>query len=256
MNFDQIKEFAKQSSTPVDRERGVIREFLQSKFISILYGFSKATKLSFVGGTSLRLLRDLPRFSEDLDFDNLGLSGDEIGVLVSDVVKRFDSEGIKTELKTSIKEYKTYFELRFPDLLHQLGISTNPKEKVMIKVDYANLWKGQVTEGVLFNRYGFIASVLTNTMDQLLVQKLTAYAKRPRTQARDLYDIVWLYSQGARLDGAFMVKNNITDVTDIARERLEDEGVTSGLRERLKPFLFGIGELNKLDLVGEVLKKL
>ena len=41
----------------------------------------------FVGGTSLRLLRNLNRFSEDLDFDNWGLSNKQITDLVNEAVK-------------------------------------------------------------------------------------------------------------------------------------------------------------------------
>jgi predicted nucleotidyltransferase component of viral defense system len=59
---------------PADKKRALIREYLQSKILYCLYEQKEANRLSFIGGTSLRILRGLDRFSEDLDFDNLGLS--------------------------------------------------------------------------------------------------------------------------------------------------------------------------------------
>lgn len=254
--FEQIRQFASQLNTPVGRERAILREFLQSKFISTLYEYPNSNSLSFIGGTSLRLLHNLPRFSEDLDFDNLGLKDSEIKKLVSDVVGRFENEGTEIELKASIKEHKTYFEVKFPDLLYRFNISTNPREKLMIKVDYSDSWKGQKTETILFSKYGFIANVVTNPPNQLLVQKLTAYVNRAQTQGRDLYDIVWLYSQGARLDPAFMKENGLLDLIGKAKEKFAKEGASRQVKERLSPFLFREGEIKKLDLVGSVLNEL
>ncbi|MBW6441481.1 nucleotidyl transferase AbiEii/AbiGii toxin family protein [Patescibacteria group bacterium] len=255
-NFDQILQFAKQNSIPVDRKRGVIREYLQSKFISIFYSLSGSEKMSFVGGSSLRLLRNLNRFSEDLDFDNLGLSNKEVISLVTDVVNRFHKEGFNLELREQITEGKTYFDLRFPNLLKDLKISTDPREKLMIKFDYTNNWVGQVTELVLFNKYGFIENVVANKLDQTMVQKLTAYVKRKKTQPRDIYDIVWLYSQGVGFDSSFAKKNKVQNVIKEALKKFKDEGIPRTFGTKINPFLFDSVDLRKLDLFGDVLEEL
>src|SRR3989344_5874382 len=98
-NFPQILEFAKSANLPLEKKRAIIREYLQTKILTIIYQQPLAKKLSFVGGTSLRLLRNLNRFSEDLDFDNLGLSNNEVTELVHEVVRRFQSEGLTIELR-------------------------------------------------------------------------------------------------------------------------------------------------------------
>ncbi len=255
-NFDQIMEFAKKTGTPELKKRGIVREFLQTKFLRLLYKNSLAKKLSFVGGTSLRLLRGLDRFSEDLDFDNLGLSNKKIVELVEGVVDKFLKENVKVELKKNIKDEKTYFELRFPKLLYDLKISSNPKEKLMIKIDYSNIWKDQETEVVLLDRYGLMENIVTNNLDQMLVQKLTAFTRRNRVQPRDIYDIVWLYSLGARLDKGFMNKNGLEDLVKQARKRLKKRGVKEGDKRRLRPFLFKEDNVSKLDLFESVLKKI
>ncbi|MBU1070848.1 nucleotidyl transferase AbiEii/AbiGii toxin family protein [Patescibacteria group bacterium] len=254
--FDKILNFAKDQGLPVNKKRGVLREYLQSRFLVEFYALPRAGKMSFVGGTSLRMLRGLPRFSEDLDFDNLGLSDKEVLELVEKVVDVFERENIQVELKKKLGEGKTYLELRFPKILFDLKISSNEKEKMMIKIDYARYWKCQEVEFKLFSRYGLIEQVVTNKLDQLLVQKLAAYIGRSRTQARDIYDIVWLYSQGAKIDKRFAGGNGISDVLDKAKSKFGGEGVSILMRRRLKPFLFDEKEIGKLDLLGGVLEKL
>jgi len=255
-NFDQIMEFAKKSNIPELKKRGIVREFLQTKFLRLLYRNSSAKKLSFVGGTALRLLRGLDRFSEDLDFDNLGLSNKKIIELIEGVVDEFLKENIKVELKKNIKDKKTYFELRFPKLLYDLKISTNPKEKLMVKVDYSDIWKGQEVEVVLLDRYGLMENIVTNNLDQILVQKLTAFTRRNRVQPRDIYDIVWLYSLGARLDERFMSKNGLKDLVKQARKRLSERGFKEGDKRKLRPFLFKEDNISRLNLFKGVLEKL
>jgi len=255
-NYDQILEFAKQMSIPLIKSRAIIREYLQSLTISTLYAQPKSDKLSFVGGTSLRLLRNIDRFSEDLDFDNLGLSDAEIDSMIEAVVNRFFRQNVAVEKFVKHSEGKNYYELRFSDLLYDLDISTNPREKLMIKIDYASYWTGQEPESILFSKYGILERVITNPRNQLLVQKLGAYTQRKQTQPRDIYDIVWLYSQGARFDKIFAHKNNLESVVQDALQKLNTEPISNTLKQRLQPFLFEEGSIQRLDLFKDVLQSL
>lgn len=255
-NFMQILEFAEKMRVPIGKKRGIIREYLQVRFIEEFYRWPESKKMVFAGGTSMRLLRNLDRFSEDLDFDNLGLKNEEIVQLVSRTVERYRQENIEVNLKINKRKMKTFFELRFPKLLHQLKITTNPKEKLAVKIDYSDLWKGQKPEALLLNRYGYISTVLTNPIDQLLVQKITSYIRRKEVQPRDIYDAVWLFSQGAEVDIEFARANGLPDLVKKAREKYEKEGVNRNLYSRLKPFLFEEKSVEKMNLFGNVLKEL
>lgn len=252
-NFPRVLEFAQEYALPLNKKRAIVREYLQSAFISLLYTQSNSKKLSFVGGTSLRLLRGLNRFSEDLDFDNLGLSDEKIIELVSFTVTSLQRENISIELMTRKKENKIYFEIKFPSLLFDLGISTNSKEKITIKVDYSNIWRAQKTETILFSRFGFIEQIVTNTPNVLLVQKITAYVQRKETQPRDIYDTVWLYSQNARFDQEFAKENSLTTIMQQAQEKWSKQGVTLQMKNKLRPFLFQEESIEKMNLFGNVL---
>jgi predicted nucleotidyltransferase component of viral defense system len=238
---------------PVEKPRAIVREYLQSMVITTIYREAEASKLLFTGGTALRLLRGLDRFSEDLYFDNIGISEQGMDALLDKVVKRIRYENIEVELVTTHKAEKNYFELRFPHLLAELKISTNPKEKLMIKIDYARVWQGQKPETKLFSQYGFLERVIVNPLAQALVEKLAAYVGRKQTQPRDIYDVVWLYTQGARWDGEFATLNQLGDVVQQALEKYQAEGVTASMRQRLLPFLFDQKQISRLDLFSDVL---
>ena len=126
----------------------------------------------------------------------------------------------------------------------------------MIKIDYADYWHGQLTETILMSKYGIIENVITNNIDQLLVQKLTAYVQRNKTQPRDVYDVIWLFSQGAKFDREFARVNRLQNIVQKARQKLKKEGVSKTLSNRLRPYLFKEENIKKLSLFESVLEKL
>lgn len=51
--------------------RYMLREYLQCKILEIIFNSPLAPKLSFIGGTALRIVHENTRFPEDLDFEKL-----------------------------------------------------------------------------------------------------------------------------------------------------------------------------------------
>lgn len=247
-NFEQILAQATEAGLPKQKRRGILREYLQTQFIDRLYAQRQANKLSFVGGTSLRLLRDLPRFSEDLDFDNLGLSQTQLTQLINKVVQTWEKEDLVVEMAGN--------QIKFLNLLKPLKISSDPREKLTIKFDSARQWVDQQTKVVLLNRFGMVQQVVTNTDDQVLVQKLVAYVERPRTQARDIFDIIWLFGQGAKIDEKFAKANRQENIVARAKQKFSSEGISLSQKKRLQPFLFVEHELSRLNTFGKVLEQL
>lgn len=247
-NFGQILDQAEAMGVPKNRRRGILREYLQTKFLARLYAQSPAKHLSFIGGTSLRLLHGIDRFSEDLDFDNLGLDRNDLTRLLTAITDGFKRENIDVELADH--------NLRFPRLLFDLQITTNSKEKLMIKVDYSTQWHGQTPTTVLLSKYGFIEQIIANPLSQIMVQKLAAYVTRARTQPRDMYDLVWLHSRGVRPDQEFMQANQMTHLIKQAQAKFATEGADEAIIRRLRPFLFDGGEIRKIQLLGKVLDTL
>ena len=71
LNLEQIQEFYPEHLRPF--RNFLLREYLQHKILNIVYNSESGRKMVFMGGTALRLTLNNQRFSEDLDFDNLGL---------------------------------------------------------------------------------------------------------------------------------------------------------------------------------------
>lgn len=255
-NFDQIIEQARNDGMPEGKRRGILREYLQTKLLVHLYAKPRAKTLSFIGGTCLRIFHGINRFSEDLDFDNLGLPKSDLSRLLAEVTDEFNRENIEVELTAKLQEGMAYHQLRFPRLLFDLKMTTDPREKLMIKIDYSTQWRGQKPETALLSRYGLIERIITNPLSQIMVQKLAAYVTRPRTQPRDMFDIVWLWSRGVQPDKKFMKVNRVEDVVNRARKKFEAEGAGEIILRRLRPFLFDEKEIRKVKLLGEVLEKL
>ena len=72
LDFEQIK---KQYSPQLQGfQRAILREYLQYKILQAVFESKQASRLSFLGGTALRIIHRNTRFSEDNGLDNFGLS--------------------------------------------------------------------------------------------------------------------------------------------------------------------------------------
>ncbi len=252
-DWEQILEMASGYGLPPEKKRAILREFLQAKIISLIYGQKEAQNLFFVGGTALRLLYGLDRFSEDLDFDAPDLNREKLKKIMATVLKDLQKENIAAEIYKNFTEKKNYFELRFPEVLFFVGVSPNKSEKLAIKFDFEKFWRGQTREVVVLNRFGFLAKVVTKSRDQFMVEKLAAYLGRKQTQARDLYDLVWLKSLGAKPDKKFALANGfkIEELVTKSLAKYRREKL-SGLRSSLRPFLINEKSVDKLDFFARL----
>lgn len=94
----------------------LLREYLQVKILEIIFNTPLATKLSFLGGTALRLMYGNTRFSEDLDFDHFGLSLDDFDALAKKVQTGLEENGFQTRIRMVSKgAYRCH--VQFPSFL-------------------------------------------------------------------------------------------------------------------------------------------
>lgn len=257
-NFDEILRFAQNYGLPPEKKRAIVREYLQTKILSLIYQEKISNNLFFVGGTALRLLRGLDRFSEDLDFDAVGIHSHQTQKLIGMVAHRLQRENIIVELYQNTTVKKSYYELRFPSLLAQLRLSSNTEEKLMVKLDIENFWRGQKREIIFLNRYGLLVNVVTKSQEQVVVEKLAAYVNRQETQARDLYDLVWLLSRNIKPDITFTEKNHLpADLLGEARKKfIREQKLLVKYKAKLRPFLFDERQTDRLNFFEELVNKL
>src|SRR5660397_97867 len=101
-----VKEYLREiveRSAPRDAVN-IMREYLQARILESLQESGAWASMAFMGGTSLRFLYRLPRFSGDLDFTLEDSSGDfDFLGLIASARARFEKEGYRTEAKASTR---------------------------------------------------------------------------------------------------------------------------------------------------------
>src|SRR5579864_5046145 len=112
-----------------------LREFLQLDILRILDEKGYFNKIAFVGGTALRILYDLRRFSEDLDFSVTEPSDFSFSKMIEAIAKELQYENIAIE--TICKDSKTVGSafIKFKGLPHELGLSSLKDQKLFIKLE-------------------------------------------------------------------------------------------------------------------------
>ena len=104
-------------------KRNLLREYLQYKILEAIFDSEFGEKLSFMGGTAIHIIHQNNRFSEDLDFDNIGLNEKDFEQLIQLIQRRLNLEGYKLEIRNVYKSaYRSY--IRFSDILFENKLSS------------------------------------------------------------------------------------------------------------------------------------
>lgn len=172
-------------------KRNLLREYLQYKTLDAVFSSRYGRKLVFMGGTAIHIAHGLPRFSEDLDFDNRGLTKGDFSVLIQIVAKKLTREGCAIETSSSFKGAFSA-DIKVRGVLFETGLSGHREEKILVKLD-AQPQKFQYTpERVVINKFDVFSGISVVPADILLAQKFYAILMRKRAMGRDFYDALFL----------------------------------------------------------------
>jgi len=163
--------------------------------MAMLSELPDSESLALIGGTGLRLLYDLDRFSEDLDFDNCGLPATRPLALFNELTATLARRGYTVHFTPKQKEQERGGKLVFSGILFDLGLSPHRDETLFIKLEYTSPSPAPKTETRLLSRFGFTAQIVTESLPALCARKIFALLNRRRLQPRDLYDLVWFFSR-------------------------------------------------------------
>jgi hypothetical protein len=183
-----LSQIAQSSANPMN----LVREYLQARILESLERSGAMMPLAFQGGTALRFLYGIPRFSEDLDF-TLELPGPEYDfrAYAAGVQVAFAAEGY--DVRTKVNDHKTVHSamVRFPGLLYELKLSNQPRTGLAIKIEVdTHPPVGAGLEVSLVRRY-ITLRLQHHDRASLLSGKLHAFLERKYTKGRDLYDLMW-----------------------------------------------------------------
>ncbi len=254
INLKQIQEYYPENLRPF--KRNILREYLQYKILEIIFNSIFAGKLSFLGGTALRIVYGNTRFSEDLDFDNFGLSEKDFSLLTKKIEKELEKQGYQVEMRNVFKgAYRCYVKL--PKILFDNELSDLKEEKIMIQIDTAAHNFSYLPDNKILNKFDVFTQIKTTPLDILLSQKIYAALNRKRSKGRDFFDIIFLLQKIKPNYEYLKKKTGIKDSNDL-RNKLDDFTREINIDEIVKdvePFLFNPSDSKKIKLFRDYIKQ-
>lgn len=238
-------------------KRNLLREYLQYKTLDAVFSSRYGRKLVFMGGTAIHIAHGLPRFSEDLDFDNRGLTKGDFSALIQIVAKKLTREGCAIETSSSFKGAFSA-DIKARGVLFETGLSGHREEKILIKLD-AQPQKFQYTpERVVINKFDVFSGISVVPADILLAQKFYAILMRKRAMGRDFYDALFLAGK-VKPDFAYLKERaGIKDKEELKFVLLERCAKLDFklLARDVEQFLFSPADAKKVLLFTEYVKGL
>lgn len=176
-------------------EKHMLKEYLQLMVLDFLSTSPYISKLAFIGGTNLRLVRGIDRFSEDLDFDCKNLTKEEFINMTDEVLAYLTRQGLRVEPRDKDNPRLTAYRrnIYFPELLFQLQLTGHRDERFLMKVEAQD--QGIDYTPVIANVKGcnFFFPLPVPPDGVLLSMKLSALLSR--SKGRDFYDAMFLLQQ-------------------------------------------------------------
>lgn len=255
INIKQIEQYYPENLRGF--KRNIMREYLQYKILEIIFNSRLASKLSFLGGTVLRIVHENTRFSEDLDFDNFKLSESDFVLLTREIQNGLQMEGYSVEVRNVIKSaFRCYIKL--PQVLFDNAMSDLKGEKILIQVDTEPHDFDYKPDKVFLNKFDVFTQIAVTPQDILLAQKIYALLNRKRAKGRDYYDVIFLLQKTKPNYDYLKQKTGLADSQALKRKLIDHLKVLNlkELAKDVEPFLFNPSDSKKIISFPEYIKQI
>jgi len=255
---EYLKTLIQSSSSPVE-SHNLAREYLQALILQSLQRTGAMTTIVFHGGTALRFLYSLPRYSEDLDF---ALERDsepyDFRSYLQAIRKDLEAQGYKITLKVNDQKTVHSAFIRFSGLLYELKLTPHQDKTLAVKLEVdTNPPAGAVLDTSLVRRH-VLLNLQHHDRASLLAGKLHAILQRPFLKGRDLYDLIWYLSDRDWPVPNLVLLNNALSQTkwigpsitvenwrEVARSKIETVPFEQALDD-VRPFLGSNADIDLL----------
>ena len=247
---DQALQIA--AAAPDDRTaRNQLREYLQHVILRALFERDGLEHLVFHGGTALRIVHGLPRFSEDLDFHTTAPEVPfDLAAHLDDLTVDLHQAGYSVELIPKLTGDVQSAMVKFVGLLHDAGLHARAEAKLNVKLEIdRNPPDGFAVTRTPVNTY-FPFVVKNHDRPTFLAGKLHAVLQRPSPKGRDYYDLMFYLQRWSDVEPNLPYLRNALRQTQYAGAPVADdtwrqviadqvEAVDWGrIHEDVAPFLF------------------
>jgi predicted nucleotidyltransferase component of viral defense system len=215
--------------------KSMMKEYIQLSVLDYLSTTQYIRKLIFIGGTNLRLVKGIDRFSEDLDFDCKEMNKEEFLQMSNDVMHFLKRNGYKVESLDKKSPKLTAFRrnIYFPKFLFDIGLSGHRDERFLIKIEAQDQGVNYTPEIKNIRGCGYYFPFPVPPDAVLCAMKATALLERGK--GRDFYDLMFLLGQ-TRPDYRFLEKRTgIKSATEFKSE-VEKRLKMTDLKAKTKDF--------------------
>jgi len=166
-------------------------QYRENMIIEVVQALAKSeagSQIAFKGGTALRLFYNLPRFSEDIDYDFLsGMQADRLFNIIQNVFQRK-----KWDITdAAVKFHTVLLELRFP----------GPERNFHVKIEISTRKKDLDT--TILSLRG--VAILTLEPSFLMTEKLLTFIERQA--GRDIFDAWFILQNSYPLKESMIIKS-------------------------------------------------
>lgn len=209
----------------------MLKEYLQLTILDFLSTTSYIEKIVFIGGTNLRLVKGIDRFSEDLDFDCKNFTGEEFMQMTTAILHFLHRSGMRVEVRGRGNRRLTAFRrnFHFPELMFELGLSGHRDERFLIKIESEDQQVNYESRMVHINGCGFFFPFPVPTDGVLCSMKLSAMLSRQK--GRDFYDAMFLLGQ-TKPDYSFLADKQ--GIHNLEQLKTETDKILRGVNLNLK----------------------
>ena len=242
LSYESIIEEAERCGMPTSKVRGIIREYLQVLMLKYLYRSRWQDKFFFLGGTSLRLLYNSRRFSEDIDFNVRGIKKREFEDAVRFIARELKREGLKCDIQFSHTHPLLISEFIFVDIQDLYGM-VDKRGEIVIKFEANKPQYELETEAGVINNFGELFLINAVSKGSLFADKIDTLRNKKR--GRHVYDIIFMLSKRFPVNRTLLRINGIEEEPGAAILRIINDIPNSQLEEmadEIAPFLFDDAE--------------
>jgi len=215
--------------------RSMMKEFLQVYVLYYIYTHKKYNKyLIFTGGTCLRHFFDLPRLSEDLDFDYL--EDFDSRELMEHIRVYFEKKLQYRQIKLSLKQRGGQIILKFP-VLYLLGLASgNESDLLYVKLDLSrnpSEYFDLQTTSKSIHGFNFVArhydlpSLMSGKIHAIIMRnRLMGKDNIQTIKGRDYFDLLWFIKKN--------IKPNLKRLSGMLDKNINMEEVREQLNIKVK----------------------
>ena len=239
-------------------QKHMLKEYLQLLILDFLSTTSYLGKIVFIGGTNLRLVKGIDRFSEDLDFDCKDLSKEEFFEMTDVILHFLQRSGLRAEVRDRENERLKAFRrnIHFPELLFDMGLTGHRDERFLIKVENQDQQILYERKMVNIKGCGFYFPFPVPSDGVLCSMKLSAMLTRHK--GRDFYDAMFLLAL-TKPDYSFLTEkhgiHNLDELKAATAEMLKAVDLSMKKRD-FEHLLFNKKNSGRILSVGEFFQEM